>query len=315
MLEKAAAMDDKLETRRLRYFMQVLESGSVRAAAEVLGMDPSAVSRAVGIVETECGTRLLERRGRGVVPTDAGMLLASYLRRQHSQKQELLAQLEGIQKVERGHVDIMVGEGFVDWLMRRSLRSFMASHPNITVDLGVAGSDEIVQSVVEAHAHIGMLFQPPRDERLRSHHSHPQPIETIVLATHPLVQLGRPLELADLLPYPGATLHRSFGVRQHIEAAEVSEGVRLRLLLTTSSFNAIGQFAAAGLGYALTPGSSLPPQLKTTMLAALPMKNPLLHLGRVHVVSRQGRMLPPAAAELLRRIISDIKHIPETANP
>ena len=70
-------MDDKLETRRLRYFMQVLESGSVRGAAEVLDMDPSAVSRAVGILETECGTRLLERRGRGVAPTDAGELLAA----------------------------------------------------------------------------------------------------------------------------------------------------------------------------------------------------------------------------------------------
>jgi hypothetical protein len=36
------------------------------------------------------------------------------------------------------------------------------------------------------------------------------------------------------------------------------------------------------------------------------MKNPLLHQGRVHVVTRHGRWLSPAAAELLRRIVADM---------
>ncbi|SEA04603.1 LysR family transcriptional regulator [Variovorax sp. YR216] len=298
-------MDDKLETRRLRYFMQVLESGSVRGAAEVLGMDASAVSRAVALLETECGARLLERRGRGVVPTDAGDLLASYLRRQQSQKQHLLAQLDSIRKIERGHIDIVAGEGFVDWLMRNSLRTFMQSHPRITIALDVGSSDEIVKRIVDERAHIGMLFQPPKDERLRSHHSHPQPIQTLVLASHPLTRLGRPLKLADLQAYPGATLHRGFGVRQHIEAAEISEGVRLNALLTTSSFSALGHFVAAGLGYALSTRLSLPAHLDTAEISALPMKNPLLHQGRTHVISRHGRVLSPAATELLRQIVSD----------
>jgi DNA-binding transcriptional LysR family regulator len=298
--------EDKLETRRVRYFMQVVECGSVRGAADVLDMDPSAVSRAVAILEKDCGTRLLERRGRGVVATAAGRLLADYVRRQLSQQQHLLAELDGIEKAERGHVDVVAGEGFVDWLMRRSLREFMASHPKITIDLDVGSTDEIVARIVEERAHIGLVFQPPQDERLRSHHSHPQPILAVVPASHPLARIDRPLALADLLPYPGATLHRGYGVRQHIEAAEVSEGVRLNTQLTTSSFNAVAHFAAAGLGYVLTTGAALPVRLRSSELAALPMKNPLLHQGRVHVVTRHGRWLSPAAAELLRRIVADM---------
>jgi DNA-binding transcriptional LysR family regulator len=303
-------MDDRLDTRRVRYFMQVLESGSVRGAAEVLDMDPSAVSRAIGVLEHDCGTRLLERRGRGVVPTDAGELLAAYVRRQHSQKQHLLAQLDSIQKVERGHIDILAGEGFIEWLMRHSLRSFMATHPGITVDLSVGSTDEIVRSIVDERAHIGMVFQPPKDERLRSHHSHPVPIQTLVLDSHPLARIGRPLGLADLAPYPGATLHHSFGVRQHIEAAEISEGVRLNTVLTTTSFSAVGHFVVAGLGYALSVRMPLPPHPDAARVVALPMKNPLLSQGRVEVVSRHGRMLSPAAAALLRRITQDIAQQP-----
>ena len=300
-------MDDKLDTRRVRYFMQVLDSGSVRGAADVLDMDPSAVSRAIGILETECGLPLLERHGRGVVPTDAGQLLAGYVRRQQGQKQHLLAQMDSIRKIESGHIDIVAGEGYVDWLMRHSLRIFMASHPKITVNLDVASTDEIVRRVIEERAHIGMLFQPPKDERLTSHQSHAQPIQAMVLGSHPLAQLGRPLKLADLLPYPGATLHRNFGVRQHIEAAEISEGVRLPALLTTTSFSALGHFVSAGLGYTLGTRISLTPNADHPALVELPMKNPLLWQGRSHIVSRHGRLLPPAAATLLRQVVADMK--------
>lgn len=299
-------MDDKFEARRLRYFMQVLESGSVRGAAGALGMDASAVSRAVNLLEQECGTPLFERRGRGIAPTDAGQLLAIYLRRQQSEKQNLLAQIDNIRKVESGHIDIMTGEGYVGWLMRKCLCGFMRSHPKITVSLDIGSTDEIVQSVIEQRVHIGVLFNPPKDDRLRSHHSLPHPIQTLVLRSHPLAQLNRPLKLADLMPYPGAALHGSFGLRQHIQAAEISEGIRLNASFTTASFDAVGHFVLAGLGYALVSRLAMPPT-DAAKVVALPMKSSLLHRGRSHVVTHRGRTLPPSVLELLRMIISGMR--------
>jgi hypothetical protein len=43
------------------------------------------------------------------------------------------------------------------------------------------------------------------------------------------------------------------------------------------------------------------------------MKNPLLSQGRSHIVSRHGRMLSPAASELLRRIVADMRRYADTA--
>lgn len=250
------ATDSQLDMRRGRYFLQVVESGSVRGAAEVLGMDASALSRAIGALEQDCGISLLTRHGRGVVPTDAGELLVSYLRRQSKQKQYLLTQFDSIQRMER--------------------------------------------------AHIGLVFQPPRDDRLRTHHACAQPIMAQVHASHPLTRLGRPLMLADLLPYPGASLHASFGVRQYVEAAELDEGVRLRNTLITSSFGALAHFVASGLGYTLGLQVALPAWLDRSQVQSLPMQSPLLSQGRIHVISRHGHMLPRAAATLLHRIVTDI---------
>jgi DNA-binding transcriptional LysR family regulator len=197
----AAPMDSKLETRRLRYFMQVLDSGSVRGAAGALGMDASAVSRAVGLLEWECGTALLERRGRGVAPMDAGRLLAAYLRQQQGEKQNLLARIDSIRKIESGHIDIMTGEGYVDWLMEKCLCPLMQAHARVTIGLDIGSTDEIEQCIIDERTHIGILFRPPKDERLRSYHSHPHLIRAWVLRSHPLAQLGRPLRLVDLTPY------------------------------------------------------------------------------------------------------------------
>lgn len=299
-------MDERLDMRRLRYFLQVLESGSVRGAADALGLDASAVSRAIGLLEKDCGVPLLERRGRGIAPTDAGTVLAGYVLRQQSEKQNLLAQFDSIRNVESGHVDIAMGEGFVSFLMQRSLARFMKQHPKITLNLDVGSTDEIVQRLTAGQAHIGVLFRPPKDQRLLSHHSNPQPILTWVLRSHPLAQRNHPLELEDLLPFAGTMLHPSFGVRQHIEAAQIDEGVRLNISFTTSSFGAVTHFVTAGLGYALVPHLAWTPT-EAAKVVALQMKNPLLHDSRSHVVSCQGRILPPAATKLLGHIVKDMK--------
>lgn len=308
------SFDDKLDPRRLRYFMQVVERGSVRGAAEALDMDASAVSRAIAQLEEDCDVELLARRGRGIVVTEAGELLAGFARRLQNQKQQLLGQLDRIQKVALGHVDLVGGEGFVEWLMRNSLQHFMTEFPGITVDLDVAGTEEIVRRIVDERAHIGLVFRPPNDDRLRLHTACPMPIVALVCESHPLAGLGRPLRLADLLPYPGGAVHESFGVRQHIEAASISEGQRLQPVFSTSSFNALGHFVAAGLGYALSTGLCIPALgANAERIVALPMQNPLLSQGRVYVVSRHGRVLPRAAAALLRQIIQDMPLLQQAA--
>lgn len=77
-------MDNVLEFKRTQCLLQVIETGSLRAAADVLQTDPSAISRAVARLEADTGLTLLERRGRGVVPTDAGRLVALFARRQQN---------------------------------------------------------------------------------------------------------------------------------------------------------------------------------------------------------------------------------------
>lgn len=62
-----------MELRQLRYFVRVVEAGSIGRAAMSIGMVTSALSQQISRLEGELSTRLLQRSARGVVPTDAGL--------------------------------------------------------------------------------------------------------------------------------------------------------------------------------------------------------------------------------------------------
>ncbi len=68
-----------LDVRRLRVFRAVVAAGSVGGAATALGYTPSAVSQHLSALQRETGLVLVERRGRGIEPTTAGVALADEL--------------------------------------------------------------------------------------------------------------------------------------------------------------------------------------------------------------------------------------------
>jgi DNA-binding transcriptional LysR family regulator len=57
---------------QLKYFCAVAESGSLRNAARLVGVSPSALSKAIGQLEAGLGVALFAREGRGIVLTDDG---------------------------------------------------------------------------------------------------------------------------------------------------------------------------------------------------------------------------------------------------
>lgn len=65
-----------LDVRRLRFLVELNRRGTIAAVSEALHMSPSGISHQLSLLEREAGTALLERVGRGVRLTDAGLRLA-----------------------------------------------------------------------------------------------------------------------------------------------------------------------------------------------------------------------------------------------
>lgn len=66
-----------MELRQLRYFVRIVELGSMGRAAADLDMVQSALSQQISRLEGELSTRLLQRTSKGAVPTEAGLAFFS----------------------------------------------------------------------------------------------------------------------------------------------------------------------------------------------------------------------------------------------
>jgi DNA-binding transcriptional LysR family regulator len=296
-----------LDHHRLHYLYEALRLGSVRAAAEALDINASVISRQIALLEKELGLTLVERLSRGIRATEAGALLVERFRHWQADQADTVAKMRELQGLKRGHVDIVLGEGFVSDLMSGPLGRFWQRHPDLTMAFDLAGTNEVVNAVAEDRYHIGLVFNPSADPRIRVATASRQPLCAIVPPDHALTRLGRPLRLRELADHPLGLMHASYGTRQIVALAEAAEHIALTPKLTTSSINVLRHFVKSGLGLTLLPAFSIAADLADGSLAAVPIDSRLLSSSEACVITRRGRELPHAASHLLRFLSGQMK--------
>ena len=78
--------------------------------------------------------------------------------------------------MQRGSVQLMISEGFIDSLMEHVVGPFCIEHPRINISVNVGSVNEVVEAVASDAAHIGLAYNPPVDPRLRCRASRKHPV-------------------------------------------------------------------------------------------------------------------------------------------
>ena len=133
----------------------VAETGNFARAAEVLGLTPSGVSRAIARLEGRIGVRLFDRSPRAVTLTDEG-------RRFHAQIMPLLASIEeaatgasGAAATVIGKLRINVDPWFARMVLAPRLPVFLARYPLVSIDLLVSNHREDMMAGVDVAIRFG----------------------------------------------------------------------------------------------------------------------------------------------------------------
>jgi DNA-binding transcriptional LysR family regulator len=144
-------------------FIRVAEGGSFAAAAETLGLSPSAVSKLVSRAEDRLGVRLLTRTTRKLALTDEGSL---YLAR----ARDIVAAIEAAEEEisesaarPSGRLTINTGTAFARHQLAPLLSRFLVRYPDITVDFGV--TDRQV-NLLDEHVDVAIRTGPVSDASL-----------------------------------------------------------------------------------------------------------------------------------------------------
>src|SRR6056297_2796888 len=144
----------------LRCFRAVAEQGSLADAAEVLGRTPSAVSMMLRQFEDHIGAPLFESARKSRL-TPLGELIHAEARRELDHFDRTITAIEGMSRAEAGHVRLAVTPSVGQVIMPSILRSFMAAHPGVHVDMRDSHSAAVQDDLAAGRADIGLATLPP----------------------------------------------------------------------------------------------------------------------------------------------------------
>ncbi|MDR6679068.1 LysR family transcriptional regulator [Pseudomonas oryzihabitans] len=189
-------MDLAGRSGEMTVFVQVVEAGSLSAAARALRLTPSAVSRSIARTEQRLGTRLLLRTTRAITLTAEG---EAYLRAARRILADLAEVEEAIadQGVPRGRLRVSAALYHGRMILVPLVAAFSARYPDIVVDLALG--DEVVD-ILAGQADVAIRFGQLADSPLTA-----RPIgitgQVIVASPAYLARRGTPQVPEDLLDH------------------------------------------------------------------------------------------------------------------
>jgi DNA-binding transcriptional LysR family regulator len=145
-----------LEIDRLRHFCAVAETGSVRRAAELLAISPSALSKAITLLEAELEVELFTRVGRGLCLSNEGKKLHALGRKLLDEHARLLEAMRG-DAPEVPPVRVGSFEVFTTYLFAEVARRYFADLPVFLFELGPG---RIEDAVVRSEVDVGLTYAP-----------------------------------------------------------------------------------------------------------------------------------------------------------
>lgn len=250
-----------LDVRRLRTLDEVSERGSFSAAAEALGLTPSAVSQQITALEREIGMALVERGPRGVVLTEPGRILARGAETVVHGLTAVERELAAFREMRSGIVRIAWFATAGSALGPRAITAFRAQHPDVQIDLYQADPDESLDWLRSRAVELALVYQftlePPLPTEIEQIDLLDDPIHIGLPPGHRLAR-SRRVALGDLAGEPWIQGVRHGSTLDVLPKACREAGFEPKIALRTDDRSVVEGLVAAGFGVALIPRLTLP---------------------------------------------------------
>jgi len=216
-----------MDTRQLTAFCAVVDRKSFSQAAELLGVSQPAVSLQIRSLEERLGTQLIDRSGRRVEPTEAGLRLYRGAQRLLALEEQLVDEVAaGAAGPLRGRLELGASSGPGETVLPLLLGEFQQRHPDVHVALSVHDTQTIVDLVARRELELGVVGA---SRRHRGVAFEPFFRDEVILVCPPGHRFaGRAIDLDELKDEPLILMQEGAGVRQVIEDELRRAGVRLR---------------------------------------------------------------------------------------
>jgi len=244
-----------MELRQLRYFVRVVELGSMGRAALALGVVTSTLSQQISRLESELATRLLQRTSVGIVPTDAGLafLHQAQLTLRHAEDAVRAAQLARLS----GHVSVGMAPSTSAVLGLPFIAAMRERYPDIRLHLVESLSGNLAAMISARRLDLAVLFHVENGQRWSAMPLLEERLFVFARRDFPGLPNTAQVRLGQLGTLPLLLPSGSHGLRARIEAAAERAQYKLNIVVEIDGLAMLMDAVLAGYGATIQPGAAV----------------------------------------------------------
>ncbi|MGA4632415.1 LysR family transcriptional regulator [Pseudomonas solani] len=295
----------RIHSPAIHYFDMVRRCNSIREAARRLNVASSAVNRQILKLEDEIGAPLFDRLPAGLRLTPAGEILTRHITVVLQDVERVRSELDAMQGLRTGHVEIATVEGVTIDLLPRVLKAMHERYPRVTIGVTAMGSQAIPEAVLSGAADLGLAFFLPRSAEL-------QQLSVGHFRLGAIVPRGHALASLHEVSFATCAEHGLILAKQELSIHHLLGPLQKRLnlpgkpALESSSVELARQLVKRGMGVAFQTRIGIEADLEAGDLVHLPLTDNGGIFNDLGLYVRSGRYLPVAVDALARQLTEEI---------
>jgi DNA-binding transcriptional LysR family regulator len=285
----------------LKFIAKVSQTGSLRSAADELGITASALNRHILAFEEELGVEIFERHPSGLRPNIAGEVLLEHIRNQLADMERVKSRIADLSGMRAGHINIAATREVVQYFLPDLIRRHIAEFPAVTFAVNLYERGEAEASLLDNTNDIAIVFEPLRLKEFQVVCSVAQPMYCVMSQDHPLARRER-LKIYECVDFPLLLPKRPEGIRNVLDALAGRVGITLEPAVESNSLDLLRLMSQDSDALSFSLAINLRPALERDRLIAVPLDLKGVAPGTVDAGYLRGRTLPVAAARFLESV-------------
>ncbi len=162
-----------MNLRQLEVFQAVMQTGNMSAAARLIFITPSAVSKTIGHTELQLGYKLFTRSKGVLVPTPEAQVLFSESANIHQQLERLRRIAVNLREADQGQVRLAAIPSISHEFLPTVLAQHTARHPHVHLEVRTLHQDQMDTVLLNRSVDFALGFYP---------HPHPQLVSSLLVS-------------------------------------------------------------------------------------------------------------------------------------
>ncbi|HHX9846381.1 TPA: tricarballylate utilization LysR family transcriptional regulator TcuR [Salmonella bongori] len=282
-----------MELRQLRYFVRIIETGSMGSAAQDLDIGVSALSQQMSRLENELAIRLLQRTSRGVTPTNAG--LAFYSQAQLALRHADDAILAAREARLSGHVSVGMAPSTASILGIPFIHAMRENYADVRLHVVESLSGNLERMINTRQIDLAVVFQ--KDKILRWSARPILEEQLFLIGSHALLATlpDNPITPEQLAGIPLIMPSQGHGLRGRLDAVCQEYSLNVEIVAEIDGLALLMRAVRDGLGATLQPGAAIS-HLDNDALSVIGVHNPVLSRPNFLVSLSDDELTPAGLA-------------------